>query len=303
VRAAVTVNRIALLGPLARMAAPATPRLRTRGRGDGGPAAGAVPPGAPVGRPAVQHLAVVRLLLAVVLGLRLALSPFAAAVGQPDALWRPRGVGLLFATPPPVGLVVGLQVLGVAGAATYVWRRRVAPLAVAWACLLVLAALRTSLGKILHNDVLLVLVAGPLLLAGTAPDERDARTGLDAAAAIALLSYFCAGWWKLLRSGPEWVFSDNLRWALARGRGGARWRGLTDWLVDHPLVCVALAGGIFLLEIAAAAVWLRPSLAPLFVAAAAVMHGATWLVLGLDYWAHLAAMALVLVPWARMRRT
>lgn len=299
--------RAALLLPFARVATLAPAR---RPRLAAGPGAGDAVAAVPAGRrpPAVRDdravrlLATARLALAVVLGLRLGLSPFTAVVGQPGALWRPRGIGQVFATPPPVGLIVALQVLGVVGAAGYVWRRRLAPLVVAWACLLLLGAVRTSLGKILHNDVLLVLVAGPLLLAGAKPDDDAARTGLDAAAAIVLLSYFCAGWWKLLRSGLGWATSDNLRWALAGGRGGARWRALTDWLIAHPAVCIALAVALLALELVAALVWLRPSVAPLFVAAAGLMHVATWLVLGLDYWAHLAAMALVLVPWARMRR-
>ena len=48
-------------------------------------------------------------------------------------------------------------------------------------------------------------------------------------------------------------------------------------------------------------VWIRPRLVPVFVAAAVVMHIGTWLVLGLDYFAHAATVAAVLVPWARMR--
>jgi hypothetical protein len=265
-------------------------------------------------RSAVRSLEGARLALAAVLGLRLALSPFVAAVGQPDALWRPRGTGRIFPSPPPAALVVALQVVGVAAAVAYlvlVLRRRrsagdrreaVLPLAVAWACLLVLAGLRTSLGKILHNDVLLLLAAGPLLLAGTDPDEEGARTGLDAAAAIVVLGYLSAFWWKLLRTGPAWALSDNLRWALAEGRGGARWPALSEWLVAHPAACVALACSIVALEAGAVLLWLRPALAPWFVAAATAMHAGTWLVLGLDYWAHLAAVALVLLPWARMRR-
>lgn len=300
--------RAALLHPFARTATLAPAR---RPRLEPGPGAGPGAAAAPAGRRplavgggrAAGLLATARLALAVVVGLRLALSPFTAVVGQPEPLWHPRGIGQVFATPPPVGLIVALQALGVAGAAGYVWRRRLTPLVLAWACLLLLAAVRTSLGKILHNDVLLVLVAGPLLLAGAEPDDDAARTGLDSAAAIVLLSYFCAGWWKLLRSGLDWATSDNLRWALAGGRGGARWRALSDWLIAHPAVCIALAMALLALELVAALVWLRPSVAPFFVAAAGLMHAATWLVLGLDYWAHLAAMALVLVPWARMRRT
>lgn len=281
--------------------------------------------------------------LGVVVGLRLALSPFAAAVGQPDALWLPRGSGSLFASPPPAGAVFALQLVGVAAAGLYLWRRRLAPLMLAWVCLLLLAGLRTSLGKILHNDVLLLVAAVPLLLAGPVPSEEPqgsfspdsaqrkeghgsrrrarprrwlarsshaarptpaeaARTGLDAAAAIVILAYLSAAWWKLLRSGPAWAFSDNLRWSLAAGRGGSRWPALTDWLVARPPVCVALASGILALELGAALVWLRPRLVPAFVAAAGLMHAGTWLVLGLDYWAHLATVTLVLVPWTRMRR-
>jgi len=300
-----------------------------------------------------ELLATVRVALAVVLGLRLALSPFAAAVGQPDVLWRPRGTGLVFSSPPPVALVVALQVVGAAGAALFLRRRRLAPLVVAWGCLLLLAGLRTSLGKILHNDVLLLLAAGPLLLAGNIPPEsepdrrlhgssepaepdrrstgsagaaepdrlltpprhwwyrspraggpiaeKDARTALDASAAIVLVSYLSAGWWKLVRSGPAWAFSDNLRWSLAAGRGGSNAPALTRWLIDHPPVCVALACGLLAVEVGAPLVWLRPRLVPWFVAATTLMHAGTWLVFGLDYWAHLATVVLVLLPWARMR--
>ncbi len=263
--------------------------------------------GPTVGAGAFAHLQTARLALAVVLGARLALSPFGAAVGQPDSLWRPRGTGLVFATPPPVAAVIGLQAVGVAGAALYVWRRRLPSLVVAWAGLLLLAGLRTSLGKILHNDVLLVLAAGPLLLAGSVPSDagpdpdQDARTGLDAAAAIVIVGYLCTAWWKLLHTGPAWALSDNLRWSLAAGRGGSHWPALTGWLVGHPAVCIALACGILGLELGSPLLWLRPRLAPLFVAAAALLHGGTWLVLGLDYWAHLAVVTLVLLPWARMR--
>ena len=284
--------------PLA-LAATAAEKPGTRSEGTAG--AGAESTTA-AERGSASALSLARLALAIVLGVRLALSPFAAAVGQPESLWHPRGTGLLLATPPPVDVVVGFQVLGVAAAALFVWRRRLVPLVVAWCCLLVLAGLRASLGKILHNDVLLVVAAGPLLLAGDRPDDADARTGLDCAAAIVLVSYLSAGWWKLLRSGPAWALSDNLRWALAAGRGGSRWPALTGWLVDHPLACGASACGILALELGAPLLWRRPRLAPGFVAAATVMHGGTWLVLGLDYWAHLAAVALVLLPWARMRR-
>jgi len=252
-------------------------------------------------REAQPALAAVRNALAVVIGVRLALSPFAAAVGQPSALWLPRGTGLVFPRPPSAAVVVGLQLLGVAGAVLHLWGRRLAPLVVAWACLLVLAGVRTSLGKVLHNDVLLVLATAPVLLAGRDPDDQEARTGLDAAAAIVLLSYLAAGWWKLLRSGPAWALSDNLRWSLAAGRGGARWPALAGWLVATPVACIGLACGILSLEAGSSLVWLRPRLAPLFVAAATLLHVGTWLVLGLDYFAHLATVAVVLLGWARMR--
>jgi len=262
-------------------------------------------------------LAAARLALAVVLGLRLALSPYASVVGQPDALWRPRGTGLLFPTSPPVAVVIALQAAGVAGAILHVWRRRLVPLVAAWGCLLLLAGLRTSLGKILHNDVLLVVATVPLLLAGqVTPDEPEplrgpappalaeesARTALNAAAAIVVVSYVSAAWWKLLRNGPGWALSDNLRWALAAGRGGSRSPALSRWLVERPAVCIVLACGILALELGAALVWLQPRLVPAFLAAATLMHAGTWLVLGLDYWAHLAMVALVLLSWASMRR-
>ena len=65
---------------------------------------------------------------------------------------------------------------------------------------------------------------------------------------------------------------------------------------------MALAAGLPALELGAPLVWLRPRLAGPFVGAATLLHTGTWLVLGLDYWVHLATVALVLLPWARMRR-
>lgn len=253
-----------------------------------------------------SRLHTVRRLLAVVVGLRLALWGYRDLGGQPSSLFLPQGViGLLFDRMPPAGIIVALQIGGIAAAvAVAAGKGRRWGLPVAWACLLVLAGLRGSLGKILHNDVLLLLATVPLLAAPAdrQPPENRAGWPVRAAVVVVAASYLLTGVAKLVQSGVSWVTSDNMRWVMAEAARDPRGpiEGVARFVAGHGAVAHAVAAGILLLELAFPLVLFRPRLTPLFLAGAAAFHAGTWITLGLDYWGHLAVVVIVLVEWDRL---
>jgi len=247
------------------------------------------------------RLAIVRSGLVVLLGLRIGLGPYRQLAGQAGALWRPRSFLHLWPSMPSLGFMVGVQVIGsMAAVAALVVRRR-EPVVVAWLSLLVLAGLRTSLGKVLHNDVLLLLASVPFLLGPVSFRWRSGDEGLAwgwpvrAASVVVAGSYFFAGLMKLRHSGLAWATSGNLRWIMLAGEGRSRLPGISRFIGDHAVLASLLAAGMLLLELSFPLVLLRPRLAPIFVAAAAVVHAGGWLTLSLDYWPHLAVVTLVLL--------
>lgn len=257
-------------------------------------------PGSPL------RLDAVRRLLAALIGLRLALWGYRDLAGQPPSLFLPQGViGLLFDRMPPAGLVIALQIGGIAAAVAVAGgRARRWGLPAAWACLLVLAGLRGSLGKILHNDVLLLLATVPLLAAPAERRPSEDRAGWPVRAAVVVVaaSYLLTGVAKLVQSGVSWVTSDNMRWVMAEAARDPRGpiEGVARFVADHSAVAHAVAAGILVLELSFALVLFRPRLTPLFVAGAAAFHAGTWITLGLDYWGHLAVVVVVLVEWDRL---
>jgi hypothetical protein len=123
-----------------------------------------------------RRLAAVRIGLCTLLAARLATGPYLQLADQPPALFRPISFLRLLDRMPPPGVVVVLQVLAVAGAvlaAVGLWTRVALPLA--WAAALPLVAMTSSLGKVVHNDVLLLLCLVPLL-----PAPAGAAWSLDA---------------------------------------------------------------------------------------------------------------------------
>src|SRR5690606_7718243 len=136
--------------------------------------------------------------------LRVVLGPYRPLAGVPDPLWDPVPVLGFLGSAPSTGVIVALQVVGglaAVAAALRRWPRLT--FAVAWVCYLALAGIRGSRGKVLHNDLLLLWVAVPFLLAPVqvAWSDRRARraTGwpVRSAIAIAAVIYFLAGYHKL----------------------------------------------------------------------------------------------------------
>jgi hypothetical protein len=248
---------------------------------------------------ATRHRLVVTV-LAVLLGLRCALGPYRALAGQPAALFFPPALLSWLSAVPSAAVVGGAQVVGVAAAtaAAVLRRRRRVALAVAWLALLFLAGLRTSLGKVLHNDVLLLLVTVPFLLA---PDDEDDEFALRSAVVVVAGAYFFAGFHKLVHSGLEWVASDNMRWILYAGARSTK--PLTPdvalFVADRAWLATLSAGLLLGLEVAFLAVPFVSRLRPVFAVSAVLLHVGTYFALGLDYWLYVAVVPLVLLSCRR----
>jgi hypothetical protein len=169
----------------------------------------------------------------------------------------------------------------------------------------VLAGLRGSRGKVLHNDLLLLWVSAPFLLAPVEAawrDRRPSRTSgwpIRVATVVAVLIYAFAGYHKLRRSGPVWAFGDNMHfvtlWGPSIGQPG--WPAFASWVAERAWAAKLAGIGILGLELGfpLALVWRR--LLPWFALVAVTLHAGTYLLLGLDYWAWMLAVPLLLVDW------
>jgi hypothetical protein len=241
--------------------------------------------------------------LAAVIGLRVAWGPYPYLTGQPPSLFRPLSFLRVLEAMPPLPVVLAVQVLGAVAAALAVmgWRRR-STFALAWVSLLLLAGLRTSSGKILHNDVLLLLAAVPFLLAppvrGLGDERPSARFGWPVQAALVTVAgaYFFSGMAKWTTSGLTWVTSDNMRYVMYSAGRTTRmaWPEVPLFIADHAWLAHVTAAGILALELTFPVVLLSARVRPLYAAWATAFHTGTWLALGLDYWTWIAVDVLVL---------
>lgn len=261
------------------------------------------------------RLRVVHTGLAVLLGLRIALGPYAELAGQDPSLFDPPWFLALLSSMPSVSTIVAIQALGVAGAMlalTGPERRRRIAYALAWGALLILAGLRASRGKVMHNDLLLLFCCVPFLAAplDTSADRNpSSRFGwpIRTAMVVIAVAYFRAGLGKVLTAGPLWVFSDNMRWIMRTAARHQPLRAPTDavssFVVDQPWLAVLLAGGVLAFELSGLAIlwWARWRVS--FVVGAALLHAGTWMTIGLDYWTWAAVVALVLVDWPAVVRS
>lgn len=241
-------------------------------------------------------------LLAVLIGLRVALGPYRGLAGQPSALFRPVWFLRWLDHMPSVGVIVAAQVVGVAAAAIAVvtWRNRWS-FAVAWASLLLLAGLRASRGKVMHNDVLLLLVAAVFVFVSTRR-QRDDGWPIRTALVVIAGAYFLTGFQKVLASGPAWVLSDNLRNVMYASvlSGRAPTDAVALFIADRPWLAHVVALGTIVAELGFLAILVWPRVRPWFVGVSLVLHTGVWLTHGLDYWLWVATTAVVLVDWATM---
>lgn len=267
------------------------------------------------GPEAPARLLAVQALFLVLIGVRTVLSPYPKLAGAPAALFKPTwAVSWLDAMPSRWVIVLVQLVVVLAVVAWFVvgrnpqWRapiRRTA-YAVAWLGFFFLAALRGSRGKIFHIELLLVWASLPLVFApGDArwsertPTRRAGWTIRTAIAAMSVI-YCFTGLQKLRASGLEWVFSDNMKWALAWGRVRGEPPPLQDvavWLADHRPLPELFAAFILVFEVTFPLVVLWRRVRPLYVVGAWCFHLGTMLFLGLDYAVWPVTVTILLVDW------
>ncbi len=252
------------------------------------------------------RLVAVHVGLSALIGVRIVAGPYHRLAGTPEALVDPVPfLGWLHGM-PSTQVFVALQVIGGVAALAAVLRRhpRLA-FAVAWLCYLVLAGLRGSRGKVLHNDLLLLWVSSPFLLAPIGVDLRDriARRGygwpVRVAMVITTLIYLFAGYHKLRRSGLDWAFGDNMRYVMLWGPsiGHTPWEAGARFVGEHLWAAKLTGMGILGLELTFPLVLVFKRVRPWVAVAAVGLHLGTWLLLGLDYWAWALTVPLILVDW------
>jgi len=259
------------------------------------------------GPESAARLATTQRLLAAAIAIRLVLTPFARFTDVPDDLVFPVPFLWWLESRPSRELVIGLQVVGVVAALLATARRWPrAAFAVGWLCYLVLAGLRASRGKVLHNDLLLLWTAAVFLFAPVPHDERDRtpsrRYGWPVRTSIAMMAliYWFAAYHKLRRSGPAWAWGENMEYVMrwAPFAGEPRLPDLTHWVGNHRPVAVLAAASILALELLfPLVVWWRRA-RPLVAATAVVLHLGTWLLLGLDYSMWIVTVPIVLIDWS-----
>jgi hypothetical protein len=260
-----------------------------------------------------ERLAAIRIGLCTVLALRLTRTVYLSIAGQPPALYRPLSFMHAFGSMPSWRAVVPVQIVGGVAAvlAALGWRARFT-LPVAWASGTFLGGMTTSLGKVVHNDVLLLLCMVPLLVAPVSDawslDARAGRTergsslrygwAVQTALIVVAGSYFFSGFAKLVNSGVAWAAGSNMRWILYISSDS---RPTPDhwslFIADRPWLAHLVAALILLLELGFPVILFWKRARPVFVIGAIAFHLGTWLTLGLDYWAQAATVVVVLIDW------
>lgn len=238
------------------------------------------------------------------IGLRLATRRWWTVADRPAEAFEPVAVLSWLDRPLPLAAVAAIWLAGllavIVGLVAATRRRSARPaLVVAWTALLVLAGLWGSAGKVLHNDLLLLTVTAPVLLAPAARPwrEHEVRWGWPPRAALAALAavYFLTGYQKLRHSGLDWVFSENMRWVLVQGRPVVP-AELSRAVSGQVWLTQALAGGALALELTAPLLVAVRRTRVWFAVAVTVMHGAIWLFIGIDYWTWVVAAWAVVLP-------
>jgi hypothetical protein len=246
--------------------------------------------------------------LAVVMALRLALSPYRQLTPQPDVLFDPPWFLAFLDHMPSDNVLVALQIVGVLAAlAAMANRYRRVTFAVAWIALLVLAGLRASRGKIQHNDLLLLFACVPFLAATTDSSWRGTRTEsrygwpLRTGMVTVALAYFFSGLAKLISSGWSWIASDNMTNILYDGARSPKTHAgeLARWIGDHGALSRGIALTTIAFELGFVFACVYPRLRPYAIGGAIILHGSIFVLLGLDYSAWAGTVVALFVDWSR----
>ena len=255
---------------------------------------------------AAGRVRMMRLLLAALIGVRLVTGPHRALAAEAGTLFRPVWFLSWMEEFPSSQTLVAIQVIGMVAAALAVlgWHERAA-FRVSWLSLFSLAAMWASQGKIQHNDLPLLLVAGVLAAAPAGVRLRDRRRGaawgwsVRTSLLVVAGIYFLTGFQKLVASGPAWVLSDNLRNVMygARISGRAPTDQIALFIADRPALAHLVALGTIVVELGSLTTLVWARMRPCYLAAVIALHTAIYLTHGLDYSMWVGTAAIVLIDW------
>lgn len=193
-------------------------------------------------------------------------------------------------------IVLGLASLLVALGWRPSWTSTIAALAffyVGW--------VTTLTGKVDHSHhllwVLVVLAVSPCANKWAIRlEHRRGSYQWSAMAVIVLIGliYFGAGLQKILSSGLEWGWSDNLT-NTALNQAWEKSRSAPTWLIDYPLVGRTLGTAALFFELLFLPLLLFPKTRRWVWPAGLLFHWGTWLILGIGFLS-LQAMYVVFLP-------
>ncbi len=265
-----------------------------------------------------RRLAAVRIGLFSLLAFRLATNDAASVAGQPDALFDAVSLFELLTAMPSVELATAVQVVGVLAALVAAAGRapRVS-LPLAFAAALFLNLMLNATGKIIHNDVVLMLALVPLVASpratcktwtlGTGPSSRVSapRTAISfgwplrTAMVVIALSYVFVGLQKLRYSGLDWITTDNLRYVLyASSDAQAEPNAVGLLVADADWLAHLFAAATIVVEVGFILCLPFARLRWLFVPAVVGLHAGIGLTMHLDYSSQALAVIIVFVNWA-----
>ena len=268
-----------------------------------------------------RRLASLRIGLCLLLAARLAIRNYTVVADQPAALFQPLSYMKLLSQMPSHEVTVTLQLVGIGAAllaAAGLWVRGTLPLA--FVCALVLNGMLNATGKVIHNDVPLMLCLLPLALypratarAWTLARPLGLRTSSEwrgeargeafgwpvrLAMITIALAYFFVGFQKLRYSGIEWATSDNLRWVLyAASDSQAHPNALALFVADRAWLAHLFAAATLVIEVGFPLVLFWPKSRWFFISGAIALHLGIGLTMRLDYSSWALTDLIVFVNW------
>lgn len=244
--------------------------------------------------------------------------PYFANLGAlPAAQLAPVGVARMLSSPLPPAATWAIALVAIASGIAFTLGRGLrASAPIFFASFLWVTTYRSSWGKILHSENLVVLHLGVLAFAtlvtrnpsgGDELDEDEeeevARWTLTTMAIVTVLTYLVAGVAKVRSGGGGWLSGDALGdWlvfdALRKTELGSFRSPLAAFVASQPRLVQVLAVGTFVVELGAPVALVGPRAARAWCAAAWLFHLGilATMAIGFFYPLTLVAFSPLLVP-------
>ena len=235
---------------------------------------------------------------------------FAAVANQDPSRFAPVGVVRLLASPLPSAagwpLALATVMLGIAFG---VGRAPLVTGPLFFALLLWVTTYKSSWGKILHSENLVVLHVGILALAPHRPpneaegaSSRDAGWAVRAMAIATVLTYFVAGVAKLRNGGSAWLSGEALAsWlafdTLRKVELGSLHSPLAPFVASHASLTLGLALFTMVVELGAPLALVSPRLGRVWAVLAWCFHAGILATMTIGFFYPLSFIAFLSVSW------